>query len=71
TSSSTTARTNAYLRQLSGKQIRLTIGDQSFTVDLYDNPTANDLYEQHPLTLTVNDYAGWDEKVIRLDKKLS
>ena len=71
TSSSTTARTNAYLRQLSGKQIRLTIGDQSFTVDLYDNPTANDLYDQLPLTLTVNDYAGWDEKVIRLDKKLS
>lgn len=71
TPNASTIKSNADLRQLSGKQIQLTIGDQSFTVNLYDNPTANDLYEQLPLTLSVNDYAGWDEKVIRLDEKLS
>ena len=71
TPNSTTVATNADIRQVSGKQVLLTIGDQSFTVDLYDNPTADDLYNQIPLTLTINDYTGWDEKIIRLDKKLS
>ena len=35
--------------------IRVTVGDQTFTAELYDNPTAHDLADQLPLTLTMND----------------
>lgn len=59
------------IRTLSGKQVAIHIGEKSYTIDLYDNPTANDLIAQLPLTLKANDYAGWDEKVIRLQSPLS
>jgi len=62
---------NNELRVLSGKKIAMTIGDNRFIVSLYDNPTANDLLSQLPLSLTANDYAGYDEKVIRLQNTLS
>ena len=62
---------NSELRTLSGQQISITVGDSTFIVDLYDNQTANDLIAQLPLTLTATDYAGYDEKVIRLDSPLS
>ena len=35
--------------------IRVTVGDQTFTAELYDNPTAHDLADQLPLTLTMDD----------------
>ncbi|WP_100489213.1 cyclophilin-like fold protein [Sporolactobacillus pectinivorans] len=63
--------TNSGLRKLSGKKIAIKIGDKTFSVDLYNNPTTNDFYSQLPLTLTVNNYAGWDEKIVRLQKPLS
>lgn len=62
---------NNELRVLSGKKIAIIIDNNSFIVDLYDNPTANDLLSQLPLSLTANDYAGYDEKVIRLQNTLS
>ena len=62
---------NRELRNLSGKQISIKAGSKVFTIDLYDNPTANDLASKLPLTLTANNYAGYDEKVIRLGKPLS
>ncbi|MFQ8639831.1 MAG: cyclophilin-like fold protein [Acutalibacteraceae bacterium] len=62
---------NSELRNLSGEKIAIHAGESTFTVELYDNPTANDLLTQLPLTLTANDYAGYDEKVIRLDDSLS
>jgi len=62
---------NSELRHLSGKKIAFVIGEKRFIVDLYENPTANDLYAKLPLNLTANDYAGYDEKVIRLQSPLS
>jgi hypothetical protein len=35
--------------------IRVTVGDQTFTAELYDNPTARDLADQLPLTITMDD----------------
>lgn len=62
---------NKELRNLSGERIEISVGEKSFTVDLYNNPTANDLVSQLPLTLTINNYAGYDEKVITLQTSLS
>lgn len=62
---------NSEFRRLSGNQIAIKVADKSIVIDLYDNETANDLLSQLPLTLTINDYAGYDEKVIRLQKSLS
>ena len=62
---------NSDLRKLSGSSIALQIGKDVITIDLYDNPTANDLLAQLPLTLTISDYPGYDEKVVRLKKPLS
>lgn len=62
---------NSELRKLSGKKVAIRIGDKAFTVDLYDNPTANDLLPRLPLTLKANNYPGYDEKVIRLRERLS
>ena len=67
--SGTTA--NSDLRQLSENTIALKIDEKKFMVQLYDNPTANDLLTQLPLTVTANDYAGYDEKVLRLSTALS
>ena len=62
---------NSELRHLSSNQIAVTVGEIAFTIDLYDNETAKDLLAQLPLTLTANDYAGYDEKVVRLKSPLS
>jgi hypothetical protein len=50
--------------------IRLTVGDQRFAAELYDNPTARDLADQLPLTLTVDDLHGL-EKTGRLPRALT
>jgi hypothetical protein len=59
------------LRKLTDKKIVVRVGGKVFTVDLYDNPTANDLIPRLPLTLKANNYPGYDEKVIRLSNSLS
>ena len=41
--------------------VKVTVGDQSFTAELYDNPTAHDLADQLPLTLTMNDLNGLEK----------
>ena len=41
--------------------VKLTVGDQSFTAELYDNPTARDLADQLPLTLSMNDLNGLEK----------
>ncbi len=46
-------------------------GGETYTITLYDNPTAMSLLEQLPLTVTSDDYPGYDEKVLRLDERLS
>ena len=58
-------------RNLSGKKVNFEIDGKSYVVELYDNPTADDLYAKLPLTLTINDYDGWDEKIVRLEEPLS
>ena len=62
---------NSEFRRLSGSQIVIKAVGKSTIIDLYDNETANDLLSQLPLTLTIHDYAGYDEKVVRLQKSLS
>lgn len=46
-------------------------GGDAYTITLYDNPTATSLLDQLPLTVTSDDYPGYDEKVLRLDEGLS
>lgn len=60
---------NPQLRKLSGAKITLTVGSKTILVELYDNSAANDLLTKLPLSFKISDYAGWDEKLIRLDKK--
>ena len=59
TSSTTSARPSAPASEPSSASgvtpIRVTVGDQTFTAELYDNPTAHDLADQLPLTLTMDD----------------
>ena len=62
---------NPELRHFSGKNIAVIAGGREFAVHLYDNATANDLYAKLPMTLYVENYPGYDEKVIRLEQKLS
>jgi len=62
---------NDHLRNLTDHKIALHIGEKTFTVTLYDNPTAHDLIARLPLTLKANNYPGYDEKVIRLRDALS
>lgn len=50
--------------------IRVTVGDQRFAAELYDNPTARDLADQLPVTLTVDDLHGL-EKTGRLPRALT
>ena len=50
--------------------IRVTVGGQVFSAELYDNPTARDLAEQLPLTITVDDLHGL-EKTGRLPRALT
>jgi len=62
---------NDHLRHVTDNKIALHIGEKTFVVTLYDNPTAHDLLARLPLTLKANDYPGYDEKVIRLPNVLS
>ena len=45
-------------RQQGEHRIRVIVGDQAFTAELYDNPTARDLAGRLPVTLTVDDLHG-------------
>lgn len=60
---------NPQLRKLSGEKIYITVGSKTMLVELYDNSAANDLLTKLPLSFKISDYAGWDEKLIRLDRK--
>ena len=50
--------------------IRITVADQTITARLADNPTAQDLSNQLPLTLTISDY-NRVEKVAELPRPLT
>ena len=50
--------------------IRVAVGGQTFTAELYDNPTAHDLVEQLPLTLAMDDHNGL-EKTGRLPRPMT
>lgn len=64
-------RVNEDLRVLSGERILIRVNGHSFTVSLYDNPTADDLLSRLPMTLTANNYGSWMEKVMPLGEPLS
>lgn len=51
-------------------KIVLSTTDTAVDATLEDNPTARDFYNQLPLTLTLEDYAG-TEKIATLNGKLS
>jgi hypothetical protein len=53
-----------------GTPIRVTVGGQTFTAELYDNPTAHDLVDQLPLTLDMDDHNRL-EKTGRLPRELT
>jgi hypothetical protein len=50
--------------------VRITIADQTITAQLADNPTAQDLTDQLPLTLTFQDF-NRVEKVAELPRPLT
>ena len=50
--------------------IRVTVADQTITAQLADNPTAQDLANQLPLTLTISDF-NRVEKVAELQRPLT
>ena len=50
--------------------IRITIGDQTFTAQLAENRTARDLIDQLPLTLRFRDFNGV-EKIAKLPRPLT
>ena len=50
--------------------IRITVADQTITAQLADNPTAQDLIDQLPLTLTFDDF-NHVEKVAELPRPLT
>jgi hypothetical protein len=50
--------------------IRITVGDQTITAQLADNPTAQDLASQLPLTLTIRDF-NRVEKIAALPRPLT
>jgi hypothetical protein len=50
--------------------VRITVAEQTMTVQLADNPTAGDLIDQLPLTLTFNDF-NRVEKVAELPHPLT
>lgn len=41
--------------------IRVVVGDRTFTGELYDNPTARDLADRLPLTITMDDLHGTEK----------
>jgi hypothetical protein len=50
--------------------IRITVGDQTITAQLADNPTAQDLASQLPLSLNIRDFNGV-EKIADLPRPLT
>ena len=50
--------------------IQITVGDQTFTAQLADNPTARDLEHQLPLTLRFRDF-NRVEKIAKLPRPLT
>jgi hypothetical protein len=50
--------------------IRITIGDQTFTAQLAENRTARDLVDQLPLTLRFRDF-NHVEKIAKLPRPLT
>jgi hypothetical protein len=50
--------------------IRITVADQTITAELADNPTAQDLASQLPLTLSFNDF-NHVEKIAELPRPLT
>jgi hypothetical protein len=50
--------------------VRITVADQTITAQLADNPTAQDLTDQLPLTLTFRDF-NRVEKVAELPRPLT
>jgi len=50
--------------------IRITVGDRTFTAQLGDNPTARDLVDQLPLTLRFRDF-NRVEKIAELPRPLT
>ena len=50
--------------------IRITVGDQTFTAQLADNPTALDLVDQLPLSLQFRDF-NRVEKIAELPRPLT
>ena len=58
-------------RTPSDTKVTIRIGDDSYTINLYDNPTADDLVSQLPLSLKSSNYPGYEEKLLRLSQPLS
>ena len=50
--------------------VRITVGGRTFDAELYDNPTAHDLADQLPVTVTMDDLHG-SEKTGALPRALT
>ena len=53
---------NTSIPESTGVRVNVRIGDKTYTAAMFNNPTANDLVSQLPLTLAFRDYTG-QEKV--------
>ena len=62
--------TPAAARSAGTVPVRVLVGDQAFAAELYDNPTAQDLADQLPVTLSMDDLHG-TEKTGRLPFELT
>ena len=63
---------NSSLRELTDRKVKISVDGRTFTLTLYDSKTADDLWHQLPLSITANNYSGWEEKICPLgDKDLS
>jgi hypothetical protein len=51
-------------------RVNVLIGDKTYTVNMFDNPTSNDLLSLLPLTLTFSDY-GRQEKLATAPRALT
>jgi hypothetical protein len=62
--------TSSKPRQHCDVRVNICIGDKTYTATMFENPTANDLMSQLPLTLTFRDFGG-QEKVSPLPHALT
>ena len=53
--SSVPARPSASSKASGSTPVHVTVGDRTFDAELYDNPTAHDLADQLPMTVTMDD----------------